>query len=67
MVDRVRESFIPVAGTQTSLQTIKTSDEQGNKVHAEAVYMGGIADPSNTTTTLLGSGETYTGDFVRVH
>jgi len=41
VVEQVKESFIPVAGTQTNLETIEVTNDRGEKVHREAVFMGG--------------------------
>ena len=60
------QSFIPVQGTGKNLETIEHVDDNGDTVHREAVYMGGILDAQNTTTTALGASETYTGAWVRV-
>lgn len=72
MTDYTSQDYIEVSGTNDGdgqnkkLETIKVTDDGGNVSHREMVAMGGIVDLSNTSTTTLGSGETYTGTFVRV-
>jgi hypothetical protein len=71
MTDLTSQDYIEVSGTNDGtgqnkkLETLKVVDDDGNTVHREMVAMGGVVDLSNTTTTLLASGATYTGTFVR--
>ena len=54
---------LPVGVTGKYLATYVTQDNEGVDVHRELVSIAGEQSTDNTTTTALGSGETYTGTW----
>lgn len=55
------ESSIGVPPSGAQLETIKVTKANGDEVHREGVFPGGHESAGNTTTTALGSAETFTG------
>jgi hypothetical protein len=46
------QRFIPVQGTGKNMETIEHVDDNGDTVHREAVYMGGILDAQKRQSQL---------------
>ena len=71
MTTFVSEDYIEVSGTNDGtgqnkkLETIRLTDGNGDTVHREGVFTGGIVNDENTTTTPLATSATYTGDWAR--
>lgn len=56
------ESFLPVGVSGELLDTVKIDQADGTEVHRENVLITGVqSDGGNTSTTALGSSETFTG------
>ena len=57
------EGFLPVGVSGELLDTTLINQKDGTPTHRENILITGVAsDGSNTSTTALGSGETFTGE-----
>ena len=54
-------SSLPVGATDHALETLKITRVDNEQVHREGVFLGGHESAGNTSTTALGSAETFTG------